>query len=120
MMDSITVKGEKKTTFINEPGMYRLAFRSSKPEAERFANWVCGEVLPSIRKHGYFGQMSPSDEERLTKTTAALVRRLTETKDAFEQSFLIDRIRRLFRMIGQPLPSVKLISKNPDQMEMGI
>ena len=38
----------------NEPGLYRLILRSYKPEAERFQDWVCREVLPSIRKTGKF------------------------------------------------------------------
>lgn len=39
---------------VNEPGLYRLIFKSRKPEAERFKNWVFKEVLPSIRKHGAY------------------------------------------------------------------
>lgn len=36
--------------------MYRLVLRSRKPEAEKFSDWVTGEVLPSIRKTGGYGQ----------------------------------------------------------------
>jgi prophage antirepressor-like protein len=35
---------------INEPGLYRLIFRSNKPEARRFQRWVFGEILP--REYG--------------------------------------------------------------------
>lgn len=41
-------------TFINEQGLYKVIFQSRKPEAERFTDWVTGEVLPSIRKHGMY------------------------------------------------------------------
>ena len=34
--------------------MYKLAFRSNKPEADAFTNWVASEVLPSIRKTGKY------------------------------------------------------------------
>jgi prophage antirepressor-like protein len=47
---------------ISEPGMYKLVFRSRKPEAEKFTDWVVGEVLPTIRKTGSYGitkQLSP-------------------------------------------------------------
>jgi prophage antirepressor-like protein len=37
---------------VNEPGLYRLIFKSRKPEAERFKRWVLHEVLPQIRKTG--------------------------------------------------------------------
>ncbi|MFM7985774.1 MAG: Bro-N domain-containing protein, partial [Candidatus Fonsibacter sp.] len=40
--------------FINEPGLYRLIFRSKVKEAEAFTDWVCSEVLPSIRKNGSY------------------------------------------------------------------
>jgi len=41
--------GEK---FLTESGVYKLAFRSNKEEAERFTDWVTDEVLPTIRKTG--------------------------------------------------------------------
>jgi prophage antirepressor-like protein len=43
-------------TIINESGLYRLVLRSRKPEALKFSDWVTGEVLPSIRKTGSYGQ----------------------------------------------------------------
>jgi prophage antirepressor-like protein len=39
---------------INEAAVYKLAFRSNKPEADVFTNWVSGEVLPAIRKTGEY------------------------------------------------------------------
>lgn len=39
---------------INEPAVYKLAFRSNKPEADKFVNWIAEEVLPSIRKTGSY------------------------------------------------------------------
>lgn len=46
--------GVRRTTFINESAMYKLAFRSNKPEADRFVNWIAGEVLSSIRRTGSY------------------------------------------------------------------
>ena len=51
-----TPGGEQRVTIINESGLYRLVLRSRKPEAEKFSDWVTGEVLPSIRKTGGYGQ----------------------------------------------------------------
>ncbi|MDQ3803087.1 MAG: Bro-N domain-containing protein [Acidobacteriota bacterium] len=45
---------EKPTLVISEAGVYKLAFRSNKPEAERFTDWVAGEVIPEIRKTGRY------------------------------------------------------------------
>lgn len=39
---------------INEPGLYRLIMRSNVPNAEKFQDWVTGEVLPTIRKTGAY------------------------------------------------------------------
>lgn len=38
--------------FLTESGVYKLVFRSNKPNAEDFTDWVTDEVLPSIRKNG--------------------------------------------------------------------
>lgn len=44
----------QQANFINESNLYKLIFQSRKSEAERFADWVTSEVLPSIRKHGVY------------------------------------------------------------------
>lgn len=38
--------------FITESGVYKLVFKSHKPNAEAFTDWVADEVLPAIRKTG--------------------------------------------------------------------
>ena len=45
---------EQEATFINEQNLYKVIMRSDKPQAEPFQDWVCGEVLPSIRKTGAY------------------------------------------------------------------
>ena len=58
--DIIDSLGRNQTAdFINEPNLYKLIFQSRKAEAERFANWVTSEVLPSIRKTGAYGVQVP-------------------------------------------------------------
>lgn len=52
--------GMQDMTIIPERDVYRLIMRSKLPSAERFEEWVVGEVLPSIRKTGGYGQ-SPID-----------------------------------------------------------
>lgn len=41
-------------SFLTESGVYKLSFKSRKPEAEKFTDWVTDEVLPSIRKTGKY------------------------------------------------------------------
>lgn len=54
-------------TLINESGLYHACFRSSKPEAKKFRNWVTSEVLPQIRKTGSYSltPAQPSNEVEL-------------------------------------------------------
>lgn len=40
--------------FLTESGVYKLVFRSNKPNAEKFTDWVTDEVLPSIRETGKY------------------------------------------------------------------
>lgn len=54
LINTPTSSGEQQMIFINEKNLYRVIMRSDKPQAEPFQDWVCGEVLPSIRKHGMY------------------------------------------------------------------
>lgn len=44
----------RMVTVINESGLYSLIFGSQLKSAKRFKKWVTSEVLPSIRKTGYY------------------------------------------------------------------
>lgn len=59
----IVQSGQKrKMLIINESGLYKLIFKSIKPEAKAFQKWVTSEVLPSIRRKGYYhGGKNPTD-----------------------------------------------------------
>lgn len=51
-------------SFIPESDLYRLTFKSQLPKAEDFIDWIAEDVLPSIRKKGYYGEIdrkSPSN-----------------------------------------------------------
>ena len=41
-------------TFINESGLYSLILSSHLPEARQFKRWVTSDVLPAIRRHGFY------------------------------------------------------------------
>lgn len=43
---TFTLTGYTETNFISETNLYRLIFKTCKPEAEKFAKWVTYEVLP--------------------------------------------------------------------------
>ena len=53
-------QSENKTIelgFIPEGDVYRLIVRSTLPSAEKFEKWLFDEVVPSIRKRGYYGKI---------------------------------------------------------------
>lgn len=39
---------------VNEYGLYNLVLGSRKPEAKQFKRWITHEVIPQIRKAGYY------------------------------------------------------------------
>lgn len=47
-----TNSGLQSLNFIPEGDVYRLIMRSQLPSAQKFEEWVCDEVLPSLRKNG--------------------------------------------------------------------
>lgn len=49
-----TLGGPQEMTTVTEAGLYRLIFGSKLPAAEAFKTHVFHEVLPSIRKHGFY------------------------------------------------------------------
>lgn len=68
-----------KMNFINESNLYKLIFQSRKAEAEKFADWVTSEVLPSIRKHGAY--MSSEVIEKTLSDPDYLIRLATNLKE---------------------------------------
>ncbi|WP_051563864.1 BRO-N domain-containing protein [Enterovibrio calviensis] len=42
---------------ISEAALYQLVFTSQKPNARKFQRWVTSEVLPEIRKNGFYGKV---------------------------------------------------------------
>lgn len=46
--------GIQNLTFVSEPNLYRVIFRSNKPEARQFQDWEFNVVLSTIRKTGRY------------------------------------------------------------------
>lgn len=69
---------------INESGLYALIMRSNKPKAKPFRKWVTSEVLPSIRKFGFYvhpsAMLTKRQQKQLEKIMYETVKKYT-TKD---------------------------------------
>jgi anti-repressor protein len=50
----LTLGGNQNMIIINEPAVYKLVMRSNKPNAQPFQEFVCEEILPTIRKKGEY------------------------------------------------------------------
>ena len=52
--------------FLTESGVYKLVFKSHKPNAEAFTDWIADEVLPTLRKTGSY-EMPKKDKQKKEK-----------------------------------------------------
>lgn len=75
--DGIT-RGNPNMTFIDEDNLYQVIFQSRKPNAAKFKEWVCYEVLPSIRKHGAY--MTAQTIDDILKNPDLIIGMATELK----------------------------------------
>ncbi|MFR3499831.1 MAG: phage antirepressor KilAC domain-containing protein [Paraclostridium bifermentans] len=68
--------------FLTESGVYKLIFKSRKKEAEKFQDWVTGEVLPSIRQTGGYIPINEEEDETAILAKAVMIAQKTiEKKD---------------------------------------
>ena len=58
---------------IPESDVYRLVMRSNLPRAVEFQDWICEEVIPSIRKTGGYLIAKPDDTPEAILARAVLV-----------------------------------------------
>ena len=60
--ETLPLEKTYKCYFINESGFYSLLLSSKLPSAKLFKHWVTSKVLPSIRKKGYYSNMTFKSE----------------------------------------------------------
>lgn len=57
----------RNMTLINESGLYSLILSSKLPTAKQFKRWVTSEVLPAIRKNGYYSFVKEDKEQTIIR-----------------------------------------------------
>lgn len=75
------IRGNPSKIIVNEPGLYRLIFKSRKKEAEDFKNWVLTDVLPAIRKNGAYVSPAITDSQ-MRSLWETLGEEISKRKDA--------------------------------------
>ena len=73
---TLTQGGEQELIFVHQPNLYRVIFRSNKPEAKAFQDWVFDEVLPAISKTGRYEAPQPDPQPRLSTEQWNVIERL--------------------------------------------
>ena len=72
----------QKLVYINEKNLYKVIMRSDKPQAEPFQDWVCGEVLPTLRKTG---QYSVQKQYPIPRTFSEALRLAADQQEEIEE-----------------------------------
>ena len=82
------------TKFISESDVYRLVMRSKLPEAEKFQDWVCEEVLPD---HSGLVYSTRQEGERVGKgrSVATVYHSEAALSDARQLEILEERLEQL-------------------------
>lgn len=85
--------GQRGGWLINESGMYALIFGSKLESAKRFKRWVTTEVLPSIRKNGFYvkDNLTPNQVARLQQTASNYNTLLKDIEHLEKQVEMLDR-----------------------------
>lgn len=79
VLETPTQSGIQPIKYGKESEVYRLTMKSKLPNSEKFQDWVCDEVLPSIRKHGAY--MTQETLEKALTSPDFLIRLATNLKE---------------------------------------
>ena len=79
VLETPTQSGVQPIKYGKESEVYRLTMKSKLPDAEKFQDWVCDEVLPSIRKHGAY--MTQETLEKALASPDFLIKLATNLKE---------------------------------------
>ena len=64
IIHSLDIKQHPQTVYISEAGLYKLILRSKLKSSKKFSDWVTNDVLPSIRKYGYYKMKKSYENEK--------------------------------------------------------
>ena len=80
--------GVKEFTMITEPQLYFVMMRSNSKVAREFRQWICNEVLPSIRAQGAYvaNKTHVDDHEAESQKRCWYVKQLTDLSQKYNIS----------------------------------
>lgn len=113
-----TLGGIQEMLILSEQGLYFFVLRSEKPKALPFQRWLAGEVLPSLRKRGYYGMINPSERLRYYAALSKAAKQLEGSKNALSQTMLIQQIEEIYSILRLKMPAITLVHKPAAQMQL--
>lgn len=101
--------------FLTESGVYKLVFKSHKPNAEKFTDWIADEVLPTLRKTGSY-EMPKQNKPKKEKLPSVnmMVKNIKEAlHDAgVDSKYIAAEVVRIYSDSGYPV-NAPVISDTP-------
>lgn len=114
----LTPSGEQEMVMLSEHGLYFFVVRSDKPRALPFQEWLAGEVLPTLRKRGYYGELKPTEMLRFHTALSRTVRQLETTQIALSQNILLQQVRGICSILKVRMPEVTLLRQKATQLDL--
>ena len=93
-----TLGGTQQVTFLTEKGLYKVLFKSRKPIAEKFQNWVC-DVIRDIRLHGIYNLQKELEQQK-TETQLLSDKTKQEYETKLEKQRVLEREKILLKEYG--------------------
>lgn len=87
----------RRIVFVTESGLFSLILGSRKPEAKAFRKWVTGEVLPEIRKRGFYDLLAAQQR----KQTALLLQEIFPNLPTRAKPIFSELIASLLQLRGE-------------------
>lgn len=108
------IRGNPNMNIISESGLYTLILRSNKAEARPFRRWVTHEVLPSLRRNGFYaaGQESRQGKSAVN-TLLEVIDKQNERVMKLEEKLRKLQIRLEEALLEKPTPLPLLCEVNP-------
>lgn len=79
---TLTNGGKQLLSYLTEAQMYKLIMRSNAKNAEAFQDWICGVVIPSLRKNGgYIANQENMTPEQIVANALIVAQNIIADRD---------------------------------------
>ena len=113
-----TSTGAKQVTFLTEKGLYKVLFKSRKPIAAQFQNWVC-EVIKELRLKGSYSlqQQLEQKNDEIIQNKQEHELNIIKTKELEKERILLEKYGNNSSLIY--IIKVKTLNKNEYIIKIG-